>query len=517
MRLLLVACAVAFVGALLPLLSACSEPALAQSIGGVTASIGGGSVGGGSIGGGGVADCGAPPGAPSLWVDGTDLDGSNNSTLTDGVEFDGTPAVVNKGSLGGTFSGTAGATATYEADCLTGSRGCMRFDGVNDTVSSSLAAASWRFVHEGDSSCFFLTKITRSVATGTGGSLALLTTSRAVSTNTGAVLWLADSQWSSQEVELQLYDGAAPAAIDFSSASGGFLQQSLNRVAFRYDNGAAGNDLTVWANGSTVGSVEPTAPNAASPTYTAYLGAAVNAVYFSGDVHQALCYDEDAAQVDMGVLDSWAQCKVTAPYAPGSCASGASALCGSQSPCRIGVMGNSITFAAAGVTEWPDVMRTNLGAGYEVLNEAVSSTTIQTAKTTQWANRLKQQKVHALIIAHGVNDVIADRTAAQIVADIEEVVDDALAAGIKVLTLDILPCGNYGSCTAPRIAVLEQVNADLAAAATGCWSHLAIYDDMEEPVATNDLAVAYDSGDGLHPNQTGQNAIEALVSPEVGP
>lgn len=180
-------------------------------------------------------------------------------------------------------------------------------------------------------------------------------------------------------------------------------------------------------------------------------------------------------------------------------------------------MGNSITFAAAGVTEWPDVMRTNLGAGYEVLNEAVSSTTIQTAKTTQWANRLKQQKVHALIIAHGVNDVITDRTAAQIVADIEEVVDDALADGIKVLTLDILPCGNYGSCTAPRIAVLEQVNADLAAAATGCWSHLAIYDDMEEPVATNDLAVAYDSGDGLHPNQTGQNAIEALVSPEVGP
>lgn len=465
------------------------------------------------------AGCGAPPGAPVVWIDGQNLDGSGNSTLTNGAEFSSTTTISNRGSLGGTFSGSAGLAPTYKASCVAGGRGCLSFDGTNDVAASSLASSSFQFLHVGPSTCYAIGQPVRSAATGTGANMALWATSRANVAETGEVGWLADSQYNSQSSQVDLYDGASPKAGGIVSAAGVYLQQSWTRHLAWYNPGDAGNDLFIYTNGVSVGSTEPTAANNIAPTRTLQIGAALNALYWSGNIYQVVCYSSALSGATITALDTWGQCKLTTqPYPQGSCAAGATKLCGSQSPCRLGVMGDSISFASGGVTEWPDVLRTNIGGpNLVVIDEAVSGAQIATAKTTQWANRLKNEGLSALIIFIGRNDIDASTSASTVLADVATVANEAIAAGIKVMTVSSLPSGLQSGWTGAKQTQIDLFNAGLASAATGCRSHLDIYADFEEPTDTNNLRTIYDSGDGLHPNQTGQNALEAVIRPLVGP
>lgn len=466
------------------------------------------------------ASCGSPPGTPSVWVDGTDLDGSGNTTLSDSDVFDGTPAITNKGSLGGTFSNGATTSPAYAAGCIgrASSKGCLRFDGTDDLAVSSLAASNFRFLHETDSTCLSVWKTRSNAATGTSDNQVLWATALASVTSEGAVSWIADSQWSSNEQWHDLYDGASPAAIRFTSSSGVYVSQAWSRSIVRYDVGATGDDLSVLTNGTNIGGGEPTTPYAGDPNITLYLGAAWNALYFGGDLYQLICYNSALSDGDRTTLDTWASCMVGSTTAEiGGCASSTSTLCGSQSPCRIGVVGDSLSYPGA-LTEWPDTLRTNLGGGYEVLNEAVSGDEIETAKTTQWTNRLKPAGVHALILFIGRNDIYtSSETAANVLADVAEVVADATAAGVNVLTISALPTEDAADWSSAKQIQHDAFNAGLISAAGGCRQHLDVYATFEEPTDPDALKLTYDSGDGLHLNQAGQDALEALIEPLIGP
>lgn len=460
----------------------------------------------------------APPGAPLVWVDGSNLDGSNNSTLTNGQEFSGPTTFTNRGSLGGTFSGAAGLAPTYKANCVAGSIGCLTFDGVAEVAASSLAAASYQFLHVGPSTCYAIGQPVRNVATGTTGNMAMWATSRANVTETGEVAWLADRQYNSSNSQVDLYDGLTPKAGGIVSAAGVYLQQSWTRHMAWYSPGAGGNDLIIYTNGVDVGQTEPTAANNIAPTRTFQIGAALNALYWAGDIFQVVCYSSALSAPEIAALDAWGQTKLTAsPYPAGSCATGATKLCGGQSPCRVGVMGDSISFASGGVTEWPDVMRPLLGANYVVMDEAVSGARVTTAKTTQWTNRLKQMGLTALVLYIGRNDIDDNTAASTVLSDVAFVANEAVAAGIKVLTISALPSGNQAGWTGAKTTQLLAFNAGLASAASGCRSHLDVYAAFEQSPGSNTLATIYDSGDGLHPNQLGQDTLQAAINPLIGP
>ena len=459
----------------------------------------------------------APPGAPLVWVDGTNLDGSNNSTLTNGQEFSGATTFANRGSLGGTFSGGAGLAPTYKTNCV-GAFGCLAFDGTNDVAASSLAAASFQFMHVGPSTCYAIGQPVRSAATGTTANMGMFATSRANVAETGEVAWLLDSQYNSSSSNADLYDGAAPKAGGVSSANGAYLQQSWTRHMTWYKPADAGNDLVIYTNGVNVASTEPTAANNIAPTRTFQIGAALNALYWVGNIYQVVCYSSALSVAEVTALDAWGQAKLTAsPYPAGSCSTGAVKLCGSQSPCRIGVMGDSISFASGGVTEWPDVMRPLLGANYVVIDEAVSGARVSTAKTSQWTNRLKQQGLAALVLFIGRNDIDDNVAATTVLSDLAFVASEATAAGIKVMTVSALPSGNEAGWTAGKQTQMDALNAGLISAASGCRSHLDVYAAFEQSAGSDTLAAIYDSGDGLHPNQAGQDALQAAINPLIGP
>lgn len=82
-----------------------------------------------------------------VYVDPNDLDGSNNSTLTDGQLVD---TVVNKGLLGGTFTAAGALRPTYRATGGSAGGPCLEFTGTEE-MRSSLPASSFIFLHNGTS------------------------------------------------------------------------------------------------------------------------------------------------------------------------------------------------------------------------------------------------------------------------------------------------------------------------------------------------------------------------------
>lgn len=236
-----------------------------------------------------------------------------------------------------------------------------------------------------------------------------------------------------------------------------------------------------------------------------------------GDMRSVVCYDSALDAAGITALEAWTQSTqiTSTPYDAGACATSASTLCGGQSPCRIGVMGDSLSFTiGAGTKEWPDVLRDLVGsAEFVLLNEGVSASTIIDGATTQWSTRLKLAGLTSLIIFQGRNDIDFGQTAAATLTRVANVANDAIADGLNVLTISTLPTAFNASQETQQLLF----NAGLASAAGGCRQHLDVYEDFEETPGSNTLKLAYDLGDGVHLNQTGHDALAAAVLPLIGP
>lgn len=115
-----------------------------------------------------------------------------------------------------------------------------------------------------------------------------------------------------------------------------------------------------------------------------------------------------------------------------------------------------------------------------------------------------------VIVLGGVNDLGSDRTAVQMEATLTAIYADIVSHGYVPKPITILPFGNGATWTAPREAVRVAVNAWIKTQGY-------VYADVESAVGdlTNParpvLKAAYDSGDGVHPNATGQQALADAV------
>jgi lysophospholipase L1-like esterase len=89
--------------------------------------------------------------------------------------------------------------------------------------------------------------------------------------------------------------------------------------------------------------------------------------------------------------------------------------------------------------------------------------------------------------------------------------DQAVSDGLRVVVGYELPCGNYGGCSTKNADIL----AYNSAAQTWCNANSASATcvDLYTQFATGTaLNATYDSGDGLHPNDTGSTLLGTLLA-----
>nr|PZN28278.1 MAG: GDSL family lipase [Pseudomonadota bacterium] len=193
-------------------------------------------------------------------------------------------------------------------------------------------------------------------------------------------------------------------------------------------------------------------------------------------------------------------------------------------------LGDSITDGRGSTTNgndrWPDVLSRRLRensatAGVAVLNMGVGGNTVltgglgPTARARFDRDVLEQRGVRWVIVLEGVNDLgntgNPQQVADQLIAAYQEFIDKAHAKGLLIYGVPILPFGkNTGYFTPDREAARQKVNEWIRT--SGKFDAVIDLDEaVRDPNNPQNLRAEYDTGDGLHLNQTGLKAMADAI------
>jgi lysophospholipase L1-like esterase len=115
----------------------------------------------------------------------------------------------------------------------------------------------------------------------------------------------------------------------------------------------------------------------------------------------------------------------------------------------------------------------------------------------------------------GINDIVYSPSANTISADelaagYQQLIARAHLAGLRAIGATLTPFGGQAYYTPAREAARQQVNAWIRG--SGAWDGVVDFDlALRDPAQTNRLNPAYDSGDHLHPNDAGYQAMAQAV------
>ncbi|MES5818857.1 SGNH/GDSL hydrolase family protein [Streptomyces sp. RG80] len=204
-------------------------------------------------------------------------------------------------------------------------------------------------------------------------------------------------------------------------------------------------------------------------------------------------------------------------------------------PGSVVLLGDSITDGDRSTVDanrrWPDVLADRLSAQdvvphYGVLNQGISanrvvldrypgdgvSTDTGGVSALHRFDRdvLAQTSARTAVVFQGVNDVRWGTTADELIAGLRELADRGHARGLRMLAATILPCEGEARCTAAVDAERVAVNAWIRDADRfdGVLDFDRVVRDPDRPAR---MLPAYDSGDHLHPGDTGLAALAESV------
>ena len=182
---------------------------------------------------------------------------------------------------------------------------------------------------------------------------------------------------------------------------------------------------------------------------------------------------------------------------------------GGLDPTDIGiVVGDSFSDGAA---DWP----TKLLTGAQVF--AAGGNTLVGDIQPAYAGHIaaRAETITFSIIQGGVNDFTAGNLV-DIKAAVTSMVDTAKAAFLDVAVVGVSPWSANAYWNASRQTMADDYNAWLAAQATiQGFTYIDIYTPLESGTTPDELAAAYDSGDGLHPNGAGMDVIADLADTAI--
>ncbi|MEW2048771.1 GDSL-type esterase/lipase family protein [Streptomyces sp. NPDC005476] len=189
-------------------------------------------------------------------------------------------------------------------------------------------------------------------------------------------------------------------------------------------------------------------------------------------------------------------------------------------------LGDSITDGAASTSDadrrWPDYLSARLTgcttpAG--VLNEGISGNRITagtdgnpSAPERLERDVLSQPGARTVILFEGVNDLSwGGATGDQVIDGMREIVRRAHARGLRVIGATVVPYRGWGDYwTEAKEADRQKVNAFVRDG--GVFDGHADFDKaVRDPDDPTRYAAAFDSGDHLHPNDTGMKAFADAV------
>jgi lysophospholipase L1-like esterase len=136
---------------------------------------------------------------------------------------------------------------------------------------------------------------------------------------------------------------------------------------------------------------------------------------------------------------------------------------------------------------------------------------------------LTQPGATATVVLLGINDLgqpgssapeSETVTAQDLIIGHRDLVERARRAGLAVIGGTLLPCEGSGFFTGEREAIRQEVNDWIRAG--GEYDAVADFDQAaRDPASPTRLTASYDSGDHLHPNDTGMLALASAVPLDV--
>ncbi len=203
--------------------------------------------------------------------------------------------------------------------------------------------------------------------------------------------------------------------------------------------------------------------------------------------------------------------------------------------CTLVAFGDSITNGFASTTSaddrWPDFLALRLeaapgGAAFGVVNEGLDSNRVLSDSLPAFGrsalrrfahDALGQPAVRDVILLEGINDIGALRnpddmlTAQDLIDGYLTLIAEAHADGVKIYGTTILPYQGAFYYTQRGEAVRQEVNHWIltSGAFDGVFDFAQALADPADPLRLNP---AYNSGDDLHPNDAGYQAIANAVN-----
>jgi len=201
-------------------------------------------------------------------------------------------------------------------------------------------------------------------------------------------------------------------------------------------------------------------------------------------------------------------------------------------PGSVVALGDSITDGVRSTQganrRWPDVLARRLRDQHEVprygvLNHGISANRVVSdrypgdgvsadtggvsAQHRLERDVLAQPNARTVIVFEGINDVRWGTSAEEVVAGLRSLAWRARERGLRVLGVTLTPCEGYVDCTPEVEARRSAVNSfirDNGGAFDGIFDFDAVVRDPAHPAR---MLPAYDSGDHLHPGDTGYQAL----------
>jgi lysophospholipase L1-like esterase len=425
------------------------------------------------------------------------IDGTYNSTMVDRAAVS---SWVNLGTSAKNVTMATGSVQPMYRTNVVNGQPMVRCDGGDRLTAAT--ATDWTFLSNGTTNY----TVTGSGRWTTTANSTMVSTSTSASTCAGVPLPAYCWRGSGSQTSNTFISDGAGAIVNATSSASTLLAQSYHSFGTQLaDDGGAGVDMTVYIDGtSRATAVRSGAFSAVDGGVLGICAGPGGANPHFGDVGDILIYQSalDATQRGINLaVDAWSfggTMPVTAATTPKTS--------------EWLYVGNSLTSGGTGGERWPNKL-TPLPSGISNIVVAISGSNAASS-LSQWRFYNPPYPPRVFVLS-GINDIIAGTSAVATFAILSTLYAEAKAAGVNVVAMTHPPFGNYVSWSAPKQAELIALNA-LVMASADVDVKVDLYAVMGQSGTPEDLDAAYDSGDGLHPNDAGTAFMAAAVATALG-